>query len=161
MVKSIKASVVLFAAIVVSLLLAAAPASADVSIRDAKAGDLYVRAEQPSLDQLERAFAAFWNPNIGIDPKVEVSYNGPGARAELEKVMQYSRTMDFFSLQGRAIGPVQTDGNTLSVTVHGLMAGIPAQTTTYHFIRDAGLWKFDWKRICQQLQCAGNPSFGY
>ncbi|MBH0780488.1 hypothetical protein [Nocardia bovistercoris] len=140
---------------------AVAPASADVSLRDAKVGDLYVSAAEPSLDQLERQFAAFWNPNIGIGPKVEVSYNGPSARAELEKVMQFSKTMDFFSLQGRAVGPVRISGDSLSVTVHGVMAGIPAQTTNYHFLRDAGLWKFDWKRICQELQCSGNPDFGY
>ncbi|MGW4366530.1 hypothetical protein ACWEKT_12865 [Nocardia takedensis] len=139
----------------------AGPAAADVSIRDGRAADLYVSAAVPSLDQLERQFAAFWNPNISLDPKVEVSYNGPGARPALEKVMQSSRTMDFFSIQGRAIGPVNVNGDRLSVTVNGVIAGFPAQTTNYYFIRDAGLWKYDWKATCADLGCQGNPDFGY
>lgn len=139
----------------------ASPASADVSIRNSTANDLYVSSDAPGLDQIERQFAAFWNPNIGIDPKIEVSYNGPGARAALEQVMQNSRTMDFFSIQGRAVGPVNISGNQMSVSVQGLMAGFPATSTVYHWIREGGLWKFDWKSICQEMQCAGNPSFGY
>ncbi|MGW0178060.1 hypothetical protein [Nocardia sp. NPDC003345] len=139
----------------------AQPASADVSIRDSSASDLYVSAATPSLLQLEKQFAAFWNPNIGMDPKVEVSYNGPSARPALERVMANSSTMDFFSIQGRAIGPVQVNGNSMSVTMHGLMAGFPAQNNKYFYIRDAGLWKFDWKQTCAAMQCSGNPSFGY
>ncbi|WP_282785877.1 MULTISPECIES: hypothetical protein [unclassified Nocardia] len=139
----------------------AQPAAADVSIRDSQVSDLYVRADVPSLHQIEKQFAAFWNPNIGMDAKVEVSYNGPAARGALERVMSNSATMDFFSIQGRALGPVNVAGNTMSVQVEGLMAGFPATSTTYHYIREGGLWKFDWKSICQSMQCAGNPNFGY
>jgi hypothetical protein len=142
-------------------LASAQPASADVSIRDSTVSDLYVRADAPSAAQIEKQFAAFWNPNISLEPKIEVSYNGPSARDALERVMQTSTTMDFFSIQGRVSGPIQVSGNSLSVTVQGLMAGFPAQTTNYYFIREGGLWKFDWKAICQELQCSGNPDFGY
>lgn len=158
--KIVKIAAVCIFAVLLGLGLAQ-PASADVSIRDAKVSDLYVRDEAPSLDQLERQFAAFWNPRIALDPKLEVSYNGQQARGELEKVMQFSTTYDFFSIQGRAVGPVERNGNNLSVTVQGVMAGFPAQTLKYHFIRDGGLWKYDWKRICQEMQCSGNPNFGY
>jgi len=137
------------------------PAMAEVSIRDSQASDLYVREDSPSPDQLERQFAAFWNPNISMDSKLEVTYNGAAARGELEKVMQMSTTMDFFSIQGRATGPPQISGNTMSVTVEGLMAGFPAQSTKYHFIREDGLWKYDWKKTCQEMQCQGDPDFGY
>lgn len=139
----------------------AQPAAADVSIRDAKVADLYVRDENPTLAQLEKQFAAFWNPNIGIDPKVEVSLHGDKARPALERVMQYGKTMDFFSIQGRAVGGVNKSGNTLSVRVEGLMAGFPANSTTYHLVRENGLWKYDWKKICQEMECADNPDFGY
>jgi hypothetical protein len=139
----------------------AQPASADFSIRASQASDLYVRDEVPSLAQIEKQFAAFWNPNIGMDPKIEVSFNGPSARPALERVMEASKTMDFFSIQGRAIAPVNVSGNTMSVTVHGVMAGFPAQSTLYHYIREGGLWKFDWKATCQEMQCQGDPSFGY
>ncbi|APE35361.1 hypothetical protein BOX37_16975 [Nocardia mangyaensis] len=139
----------------------AQPAAADVSIRDGKVGDLYVRDEVPNLGQLERQFAAFWNPNIGVGPKLEVSYNGPQARGALERVMASSQTMDFFSIQGRAVGGVNISGNTMSVRVEGVMAGFPATSTTYHFIREGGLWKYDWKATCAEMQCAGNPDFGY
>ena len=159
MVKIIKITVACLFALAVAVG-SATSASADVSIRDAKVGDLYVRDEQPSPDQLERQFAAFWNPSIGMDAKTEVSYNGPGARDELERVMQFGKTMDFFSIQGHAEG-VQVTGDTMSVTMNGLMAGFPAQSTKYHYIRQDGLWKFDWKQICQEMQCQGDPSFGY
>lgn len=139
----------------------AQPANADVSLRDATTSDLYVGDDVPSLDQLERQFAAFWNPNISMDSKVEVSYNGAAARPALERVMESSKTMDFFSIQGRAIEPVQVSGDQLAVTVSGMMAGVPATTTRYHLIREGGLWKYDWKAICQEMQCAGNPDFGY
>ncbi|CAM3050610.1 hypothetical protein [Skermania piniformis] len=140
----------------------AQPAGADVSIRNASANDLYLSADAvPTIDQLERQFAAFWNPNIGLDPKVEVSYNGEGARPALARVMESSKTMDFFSIQGRAYEPVEVSGDALAVTVSGLMAGIPATTTRYHLVRDGGLWKYNWKAICQEMQCSGNPDFGY
>lgn len=158
--KFIKVATVAVLAVILGLVFAQ-PVSADVSIRDSQVSDLYVRADVPSLFQIEKQFAAFWNPNIGTDPKVEVSYNGAGARDALERVMQNSTTMDFFSIQGRALDPVQVSGNNLSVKLEGLMAGFPATSTTYHFIREGGLWKFDWKRICQEMQCAANPNFGY
>ncbi|MEU1981417.1 hypothetical protein [Nocardia sp. NPDC019395] len=152
-------SVLVFAALLG--LGSAQPATADVSIRDGKAGDLYIRDEAPNLGQLERQFAAFWNPNIGVEPKLEVSYNGPQARGALEQVMANSQTMDFFSIQGRAVGDIDISGNTMSVRVEGVMAGFPATSINYHFIREGGLWKYDWKAICAEMQCAGDPDFGY
>ncbi|MGX1810666.1 hypothetical protein ACWIGI_33525 [Nocardia sp. NPDC055321] len=156
----IRVAVVAIAAAILGLGFAQ-PASADFSIREAQASDLYVRDEVPSLHQLEKQFAAFWNPNIGMDPKIEVTYNGPGARPALEQVMQASTMYDFFSIQGRAIGPVQISGDRLSVKVEGLMAGFPATSTMYHFIRESGLWKYDWKATCAEMECSGDPSFGY
>ncbi|MGV9410507.1 hypothetical protein ACWDOP_11380 [Nocardia sp. NPDC003693] len=158
--KFIKVAMVALAAAVLGLGFAQ-PASADISIRDSQASDLYLRDNTPSLHQIEKAFAAFWNPNINIEPKIEVSYNGSSARPALERVMQASTTYDFFSIQGRAIGPVQVSGNNLSVKVEGLMAGFPASSTNYHFLRDGGIWKFDWKATCAEMQCSGNPDFGY
>ena len=160
MARIIKIAMVCILAVLAGLGLVA-PAAADVSIRDSSVGDLYVSSDSPSLNQLERQFAAFWNPNIGIDPKVEVSYNGGAARGALEQVMANSATMDFFSIQGRALGPVEINGDTMSVQVEGVMAGFPATSTRYHYVREGGLWKFDWKRICQEMACAGNPNFGY
>jgi hypothetical protein len=139
----------------------AQPASADVSIRDSKAADLYIRDEVPSLAQIEKQFAAFWNPNIGMDPKIEVTFNGPAARPALERVMETSKTMDFFSIQGRALAPINISGNTMTVNVHGVMAGFPATSSVYYYIRENGLWKYDFKAICAEIQCQGNPDFGY
>ncbi|NUS95546.1 MAG: hypothetical protein HOQ36_24570 [Nocardia sp.] len=137
------------------------PASADVSIRDSQVSDLYIRDEVPSVAQVEKQFAAFWNPNIGMDPKIEVTYNGPAARPALERVMETSKTMDFFSIQGRALPPFNISGNTMTINVNGVMAGFPAQSSVYHYIREDGLWKYDFKAICAEIQCQGNPDFGY
>ncbi|MFC6014520.1 hypothetical protein [Nocardia lasii] len=149
-----------FFALIIGLGLAS-PAAADVSIRDSVASDLYVREANPSVHQLEKQFAAFWNPNIGMDPKIEVSYHGSSARPALEMVMQQSKTMDFFSIQGRVVEGPTVSGDSLSVRVNGVMAGYPATTMTYYFVREGGLWKYDWKRICQENQCSGDPDFGY
>ncbi|MFT4202220.1 hypothetical protein [Gordonia sp. (in: high G+C Gram-positive bacteria)] len=139
----------------------AAPAAADVSVRDGKTADLYVRAAKPGNAQLERQFAAFWNPRIPMNPKVAVTYGGEKARPALTQVMGMSKTYDYFSIQGRATGPISINGNRMAVTVNGVMAGFPAQTMRYYYLRDAGLWKFDWKRICSEFKCQGNPNFGY
>lgn len=49
----------------------------------------------------------------------------------------------------------------MSVTFEGSMAGFPVQSVRYHYLREGGLWKFDWKEICGEMQCHGNPDFGY
>ncbi|WP_067464355.1 hypothetical protein [Nocardia amamiensis] len=137
------------------------PAAADISIRDATAADLYVRDEVPSLEKLERLYAAFYNPNISIDQKVEVSYGGDKVRSVVKQAMSFSQTLDFFTIQGRAVGPVQINGNRLTVRGEGLIAGFPATSATYYLVRDGGLWKFDWKAFCQNVDCAGDPQFDY
>ena len=133
------------------------------SIREAKQADLSVRAERPNAVDLEWQFAAFWNPRIPLGPKLEVTYNGQSAaaRKSLEQVMASSQTYDFFSMRGSATGPPRINGDRMSITIRGTMAGFPVQQTNYYYIRDGGLWKFDWKRICSDMQCANNPSFGY
>ncbi|MGW0182057.1 hypothetical protein [Nocardia sp. NPDC003345] len=136
-------------------------ASADVSVRNATASDLYVRDESPGLDQLERMYAAFYNPNISLDHKVAVSQGGEKVRPVLEQQMAYSTSLDFFSIQGRAIGPVVIEGDTLTVTGQGLMAGFPMTSATYYLVREDGLWKFDWKRFCANIACSGNPTFDF
>ncbi|MFF2082385.1 hypothetical protein ACFVVM_01325 [Nocardia sp. NPDC058176] len=154
---------IVFTALLAALLgLGLSPAaSADVLIRDAKVADLYIRDSVPSLDQLEKMYAAFFNPNIGLDPKVEVSYHGEKVRPVLEQLMQYSRTMDFFSIQGRAIGPVNINGDRLSVVGQGVAAGFPLTESTFYLVRDGGLWKMDWKEYCAHVACAGDPKFDY
>lgn len=141
----------------------AAPASADVSIRDAKASDLYVRSAKPSAQEMEKQFAALWNPNIPLSSKLAVSYKGDTAkvRKQVGGVMAMSRTMDFFSLKGRAIGSPAISGNRMTMSGSAVMAGMPANTTRYHYIRDGGLWKLDWKATCVEVKCNGNPDFGY
>ncbi|WP_448223295.1 hypothetical protein [Gordonia iterans] len=133
------------------------------SIREAKASDLTVTAERPTKEDLEWQFAAFWNPRIPVGPKLNVTYNGshPQARKSIEQVMASSQTYDFFSLRGAATGPPQINGNRMSITFRGTMAGFPVMETKYYYIRDGGQWKFDWKRICAGMGCGGNPSFGY
>lgn len=138
----------------------ARPASA-YSIRDTTVSDLYVRDTSPTVVELAKQFGAFWNPDIPLDPKIAVSYHGDGARPALERVMQQSTTMDFFSIQGRNLGPPKITGNTMSITIAGNIAGFPTQTLNYYYVRDRGLWKFDWKKICRDVQCQGNPNFGY
>ena len=133
-----------------------------MNVREAKVADLYVRAERPSLSDLEWQFAAFWNPQLPINPKLEVSYNGPAARAELVRVMEYGRTYDFFSMQGNALPPITINGDRMSVEMRGSMAGFPVQQFRYHYLRQNGLWKFDWKKTCVSMGgCSGNPDFGY
>ena len=43
----------------------------------------------------------------------------------------------------------------------GVMVGVPVSTFDYHYLREDGRWKFDWKRTCQELKCRGNLFFGY
>ncbi|MFZ2510893.1 MAG: hypothetical protein WAW85_07365 [Gordonia sp. (in: high G+C Gram-positive bacteria)] len=133
------------------------------SIREAKQADLQVPAERPTAVDLEWQFAAFWNPRIAIGPKLAVTYNGQSAavRKPLEQVLASSQTYDFFSMRGSATGPPRINGERMSITFRGTMAGFPVQQTNYYYIRDGGLWKFDWKRICADMQCANNPNFGY
>ncbi|MCH5643095.1 hypothetical protein [Gordonia sp. ABSL49_1] len=149
--------------VIFGLGLAAAPAHADVSVRSAKTADLYVRTAAPGNAELEKQFAALWNPNIPMANKLEVSYRGntPKVRAQVQKALAYSRQMDFFSITGRSIGAPTINGNRMTMTGSVVMAGFPAKTSRYHYIRDAGLWKIDWKVTCQELQCNGNPDFGY
>ncbi|WP_159922772.1 MULTISPECIES: hypothetical protein [Nocardia] len=75
----------------------------DISIRDATAADLYVRDEVPSLEKLERLYAAFYNPNISIDRKVEVSYGGDKVRPVVEQAMSFSQTFDWGVLPERRL----------------------------------------------------------
>lgn len=131
------------------------------SVRDASVQDLYIRTAKPSKHDLEWQVAAFWNPRLSMTPKVEVSYGGEKARAALTEVMQMSTMYDFFSLRSSATSTPVVNGNRAHVTFTGSMAGFPVQKVRYHYIREDGLWKFDWKRTCQELQCNGNPNFGY
>ncbi|GAB10880.1 hypothetical protein GOARA_063_00790 [Gordonia araii NBRC 100433] len=149
-------------AVVVATGLATPAAQADVSVRNGKAADLSVRAERPSSGQLERQFAAFWNPNVPLGPKLAVTYRGntPAVRKALGNVMSMSRTYDFFSVQGR-FGAPSVSGSRMSATGSGVMAGFPATSVRYHWIREGGLWKYDWKAICSEMKCSGNPNFGY
>ncbi|HMS74499.1 hypothetical protein [Gordonia sp. (in: high G+C Gram-positive bacteria)] len=139
------------------------PASADVSIRNGKVADLYVRSAQPSVAQMERQYAAFWNPNLPINPKFEVSLNGnnPTVQKNLRQVMSMSRSYDFFSIQGRVLGKPVVNGNRMSLRGRGVMAGFPAQSFTYYYVRQGGLWKFDWKANCRASGCNGVKNWGY
>ncbi|MBD0023721.1 hypothetical protein GII33_12015 [Gordonia pseudamarae] len=139
------------------------PASADVSIRSGKVADLYVRSAQPSIAEMERQYAAFWNPNLPINPKFEVSVNGnnPTVQKNLRNVMATSRTYDFFSIQGRVVGKPVVNGNRMTIRGNGVMAGFPAQSFTYYYVRQGGLWKFDWKANCKASGCNGVTSWGY
>ncbi|AUN41799.1 hypothetical protein [Tsukamurella tyrosinosolvens] len=141
--------------------LAAAPVSADTGVRDTSAADLYVRAEKPSAAQFERQAAAFWNPNISMDQKVAVSVNGAKARPELEKVMAYNKVYDFLGAAARTTGPASVNGSKASVGLSAIVVGFPANGYTYYYVREGGLWKFDWKANCAAMRCTGNPNFGY
>lgn len=141
----------------------AAPQDQTPSLNAARADYLYVRSDTPTARTMEWQFAAMWNPRTPIGPKLAVSYRGDIAkvREQLSRVMQSSQMYDFFSIRGSAVGQPQISGNQMVVTYRGLMAGFPVQTSRYHYVREGGLWKFDWKKICQELQCQGNPDFGY
>ncbi|MBF6212362.1 hypothetical protein IU433_18130 [Nocardia puris] len=158
--KLIKVAVVSILAALLGLGVAQ-PASADVLIRDAKAADLYIRDDVPSLQQLERMYAAFYNPNVSINDKVAVTLGGEKARPIVEQNMSFSQAYDFFSIQGRAVGPVNINGDSLSVVGEGLIAGFPATSATFYLQREGGLWKFDFKKFCENVACAGNPQFDY
>lgn len=140
--------------------LCAAPASADTTVRDTSAGDLTVTSATPSSGQLERQAAAFWNPGISLDQKVAVSRGGAKARPALAKVMEFSKVYDFLSAKARVNG-VSVKGDTATATMSAVVVGFPANTATYHYVREGGLWKFDWKANCQSMSCTGNPNFGY
>ncbi|MDL9935514.1 hypothetical protein QSJ18_02025 [Gordonia sp. ABSL1-1] len=154
------AAIAVFGVIVMSVGLTA-PASADVNIRTGKAADLPIRANTPSAGDIERSYAGFYNPNVPLEPKYAVSYRGdtPKVRKALQTLMGMSKTYDYFSIQGR-ITKVNVNGNRMSVTGNGVMAGFPATSFTYHYIREAGIWKYDWKANCA-TGCQGNPDFGY
>lgn len=141
--------------------LAVAPASADTGVRNTSAGDLYVRADKPTAAQFERQAAAFWNPNISMDSKVAVSVNGQKARPELEKVMSFNGMYDFLGASARTTGPANVNGSKASVPLSAIVVGFPATSYTYFYVREGGLWKFDWKANCAAMGCTGNPSFGY
>ena len=110
------------------------PASADVSIRNGKVADLYVRSAQPSVAQMERQYAAFWNPNLPINPvRGQPQRQQPHRAENLRQVMSMSRSYDFFSIQGRVLGKPVVNGNRMSLRGRGVMAGFPASrspTTT-------------------------------
>lgn len=158
--KLIKVAVVSILAALLGLGLAQ-PASADVLISQGKAADLYIRDDVPTLDQLERMYAAFYNPNVSINDKVAVSLGGEKARPVVEQAMSFSQAYDYFSIQGRAVGPVNINGDKLTVVGEGLIAGFPATSSTFYLQREGGLWKFDWKTFCQNVACAGDPKFDY
>ena len=141
----------------------AAPQNVAPSIRGAKTDYLVIRSEKPSPRTLEWQYAAFWNPRLPMEPKLAVTYKGdtPKVRKVMTQVMQSSQIYDFFSAQGAALPPVQVDGNHMSVVYRGSMAGFPVQSVRYHWIREDGIWKYDWKRICAAIACNGNPDFGY
>ncbi|MFT4043310.1 MAG: hypothetical protein QM673_09130 [Gordonia sp. (in: high G+C Gram-positive bacteria)] len=139
------------------------PASADVSIRDGKIADLYLRSANPSQAEIERQYAAYWNPNVPLSAKYQVTYRGdtPKVRSNLAKVMASSRTYDFFSIKGRSTGPATVSGNRLSAPVAGVIAGLPASKLTLYWIRDNGLWKYDQKTFCLKNGCSGSKDWGY
>lgn len=112
---------------------------------------------------MEWQFAGYWNPRVPLGPKMENTYNGqdPKARKAIEQVMASSQTYDFFSMRGSAVGAPKINGDRMSVTFRGSMAGFPVMQPTYYYIREGGLWKYDWKRTCASMGCGGNPDFGY
>jgi len=139
-----------------------APAQADVGVRGSTASWLSVRSEKPSANQLERQFAAFWNPSIPMGPKLAVTYKGdtPKVQKSVKSVMAMSSSYDFFSISGRFSSPTIT-GNRMKARGEGVMAGFPATSMNFYYIREGGLWKFDWKKICTDFKCNGNPDWGY
>ncbi|MFF0488192.1 hypothetical protein ACFYTQ_04135 [Nocardia sp. NPDC004068] len=140
---------------------AASPALADRSVRDASVADLYVRDADPSLDAIAGQFAALWNPNLPISEKVKVSYHGETAGPALQGILSQGQLYDFLSIQERATSK-SVNGNTMTASLSGVMAGFPAASGTYSYIREDGLWKVDWKATCAGIGgCTGNPDFGY
>ncbi|MFW0792742.1 hypothetical protein AAFP30_02905 [Gordonia sp. CPCC 205515] len=139
----------------------ATPAHADVDIRTGKAADLPIRSANPSNGEIERSYAAMWNPDVPLAPKYAVSVRGntPQVQAGIQKAMSMSRTMDFFSIKGRVTGK-SIKGNRMTVTGNGVMAGYPAQSFTYYYLREGGIWKYDWKANCSK-GCQGSPNWGY
>lgn len=135
-------SSVLFALIVAVGL--AAPAQADVTVRGAKAADLFMRSDVPTKLEVKKSYAAFMNPNIPIGPKLEVSVNGQANKGELERMIGLSRQYDFFSMKGD-VTSLSVDGNKMTAHFQGSMAGFPAQSFTYFYVREGGLWKYNWK----------------
>ncbi len=139
----------------------AAAATADVAARDATDAHLIVRSEQPSRVEMERQFVAVWSPKVSFEAKVRASYNGEKARPALTKLFGPMFRYDYLTLQGRAVTPVTVKDNRATIRLAGVMVGVPVSTYRYHYLRDDGLWKFDWKRTCIELRCKGNLSFGY
>ncbi|MEU8899830.1 hypothetical protein [Nocardia sp. NPDC048505] len=140
---------------------AAAPALADRSVRDAVVADLYVRDADPSLDAIAGQFGALWNPNLPMKAKEEVSYRGSSVGPALQGILSQGGVYDFLSIQGRATSKTIT-GNRMTATLSGVMAGFPASSATYSYIREDGLWKVDWKATCDAMGgCTGDPNFGY
>ncbi|MBL1077233.1 hypothetical protein JK358_22800 [Nocardia sp. 2] len=139
----------------------AAPAHADRSVRDAVVADLYLRDADPSLDAIAGQFAALWNPNLPISAKQEVSYHGSTVGPALQGILSQGGMYDFLSIQLRATTKNIT-GNTMTAGMSGVMAGFPASSGSYSYIREDGLWKVDWKATCAAMGgCTGNPDFGY
>ncbi|MFT4202221.1 hypothetical protein [Gordonia sp. (in: high G+C Gram-positive bacteria)] len=133
---------------------AAPAAEADVTIRGAKTADLYMRADKPSKLEVKKSYAAFMNPSLPIGPKLEVSVNGAQNRGELQRMLNQSRQYDFFSMQGDVVA-VNVTGNTMTARFHGTMAGFPAQSFTYFYVREGKLWKYNWK---QNAKTNGMPA---
>ncbi len=132
-------------AVLLAVGIAAPAAHADVTVRDAKTADLYMRSAVPSKTEVKRSYAAFMNPNLPLGPKLEVSVNGQANRGELARMIGLSRQYDFFSMKGDVVS-VSVDGNAMTARFHGSMAGFPAQSFTYSYVREGDLWKYDWKR---------------
>ena len=141
----------------------AAPQNQTPSLNGARTEYLYVRSDRPTARTMEWQFAAFWNPRLSMEPKLAVTYQGNTAkvRKQMTTIMQSSQMYDFFSIRGSAVGQPQISGNQMTVSYQGLMAGFPIQTLRYHYVRENGLWKFDWKQNCREIKCMGNPDFGY
>lgn len=140
---------------------AVSPALADRSVRDATVAELYVRDADPSLDAIAEQFAALWNPNLPISAKEAVSYHGATVGPALQSILSQGGAYDFLSIQERATSKHIT-GNTMTASLSGVMAGFPASSGNYSYIREDGLWKVDWKATCKAMGgCTGNPDFGY
>ncbi|MFT3901250.1 MAG: hypothetical protein QM728_13535 [Gordonia sp. (in: high G+C Gram-positive bacteria)] len=124
----------------------AAPAHADIGIRDTRTADLFVRAERPTGTQMGREALAFWNPSVPKSEKLKVVRGGAKESANLTRMFSAGKTYDLFSVTGRAAGAPQIAGDTMSVRFLAKMAGIPSLDTTYFYFREGGLWKLDMKR---------------
>lgn len=144
MTTAIRAALGALLVLLVSLALGAPAAQAEPSIRSATVADLYLRADKPSKDAVKRSFAAFMNPSLPMGPKLEVSVNGAANRGELQRMMDQSRQHDFFSMKGDVVA-VNVSGNAMNARFQGSMAGFPVQSFTYYYVRQGGLWKYDWK----------------